>query len=383
MAYLIFFAKRALKNSLTLVTVGVTLILIMIMLAMNIKTYKSVSLNANAQQNLDASYLLKKLATQDLSKYEKGTDRYEAAVANYSDANKGINENSKLIDDLKDGNYIQAYKIALRQNNSALKLSLKDKSSTPELLTALKRENLRLKELEKGRFKEQSEDYPVDALGFLTNCLRYVLPVLFTVIIVFVLSQTMAERFSNKLSIGDLFPFQHSSISISDTSAGIVISIGIVIFISVFIFIISGMISGFGHWNYPMFTYVSPTSKMRFISTGTVLLRTVPLSLLFLIFTVVVCNFISVLTKNKLVSLFASIVVLVALPLTTWLVIPMQSIAHYLPTTYLFSELTVTGELAKTFDNYNITANLGLIVVICSILLILAGTWIVERSENK
>lgn len=383
MTYLNFFGKRALKNSLTIITVGLTLVLIMITLAMNIKTYRSVSLSTNAQQNLSASYRLKKMATQDLSKFDKGTDRHEAAAANYSEATKGISQNLKLINDLKAGNYTQAYQIAIQQNNSALKRSLESKSSTPELLTGLKRESLRLNALEKSGFREQSEDYPVDALGFLANCLRYVLPVLFAMIIVFVLSQTFAERFSNKLDIGSLFPFKYGSMSFSDIFSGFVVSFGIVVLISAFVFTITGVISGFGHWNYPIFTYIESSSKMKFVSTGTVLLKTVPLSLLFLIFAVVICNLVSVLTKNKLVSLFVSIVILIALPLTTWVVVPMQSIAQYLPTTYLFSELTVTGELAKAFDNYSITSTFGMIVVISSILLVFGCTWFLERRTAK
>lgn len=383
MSYLKFFTKRALKNPLTIVTISLTLILVMITLAMNIKTYKSVSLSSNAQQNLAASYHLKKVAAQDLKKTTQGSERHEIAKENYSDAVHGINENLKLINDLKIGHYQQAYKVFLKQNNSALKSLAKDSSTTPELLTGLKRESLRLKALEKGKYQEQSEDYPIDALGFLVNSFKYVLPVLLTVIMVFVLSQTFSERFSDKVDFGGLFPFKRNSISFADLAAGFLVSFGLVTLISIFIFTITGTISGFGHWNYPIFTYIAGSSTMKFISMGSVLLKTVPLGLLFLLFTVTVCNLVSILSKNRLVSLFVSIVVLIALPLTTWVVIPLQSIAYYLPTTYLFSELTVTGELSKAFDNYQLTSTTGYIVLSCAILLILGCTWLIDWHQNK
>jgi len=384
MTYLNFFTKRALKNPITAVTIGLTLIILIVTLVMNLKTYKTVLLETNTRQDLNSAYRSKKMAAQDLKKYKKGSDTYEAAVADHTAALVSIQEDTKIISDLKDGQYSAAYEIALKQNNAEIAATRASKfsSSDEDQLTGLKRENLRLKALKASGFKEQSEDYPVDALGFLASCFKYDLPVLLTIITIFILSQTFAERFVDKLDVGSLIPFNRGSISFADAGAGLVVSLGIVILISAFTVMIAGVTSGFGHWTYPMFTYVSGTSQMKFVNTGAVILKTIPLSLLFLLFSVVVCNFVSILTRNRMTSLFISIVVLVALPLTTWLVIPMHAFAHWLPTTYLFSELTVTGELGKTFDNYQLTSGFGLIVMVYAIAIIVALTWIVDRHRS-
>jgi len=249
MTYLNFFAKRSLKNPITVVTVSLTLLLLIITLVMNLRTYKTVLLSTHAQQNLSSAYRLKSMATQDLRNAKRGTDRHEAAVENYADALRDIKDNKALIGDLKNGRYRQSYKLALKQNNVTLAVARKSQETNSGLLSGMKREGFRLRALEKSGFKEQSEDYPVNALGYLASCFRYLLPVLLTVIIIFVLTQSFSERFVDKLDIGNLIPFTHGTISFADISAGLVVALGIVILISVFAFAIAGSTSAVGHWN--------------------------------------------------------------------------------------------------------------------------------------
>ncbi|MFD1429091.1 hypothetical protein [Lacticaseibacillus mingshuiensis] len=381
MSYLNFFIKRVFKSTLTLLMTGTILMLFIFILAMNIRTYRSFSIASNANDNLQIAKRLRAASKNDLSVYDKNSDRYESALGNYHDAQASIEKNTKLIDALHAGRYQEAYAVALSQTDASLKMAKGDPATTPDLLTGLKREQLRLKALAKADLPEQSSTYPVDGLGFVANLLRYIAPVVFCVLVIFLLSQVFSERYREGIDIGAVFPFRILSLSAVDSLAGVLVCVGLVVAMIGLVLGLATIISGFGHWSYPMFRYHSGTSKMEYVSTGTIILQQLPISLLYLVFLVLSCEVIAIMAKNRFVTLFVALVVLIGLPLGTWLVVPLQSIAHIVPTTYLFSELTVTGELANSFHNSRVCLTSGLIVLLGSILIL--AVLIVALGQKK
>lgn len=305
-----------------------------------------------------------------MTKYSKDSDAYESAIKDSKDALHTIKIDTLILDNFKKENYQTAYKYASIQNDEFIKVAKKDPTTSSEMLKALQREGLRITALKKSGVREQSEDYPVDGLGFLVNSLRYVLPILISIIIIFVLSQTYSERFIEQMDIGNLIPLRRSTINNADALSGIIATFGMCTVISFFIFGIASIISGPGHWSYPMFKYINGSNSMEFIETGKILLNTLVITMIYLVFIVLVCELVCLIFKNRLISLFISLIFLIGLPLAPWIVIPMQKFAHLLPTTYLFSVLTVTGELRITMNNPQITQTMGIIVLFLSCLIV-------------
>lgn len=381
MSYLKFFGKRTFHNPLTYVVTAFILIVMLVTLTMNLRTYRTKSLVLNTQQDLAGAYRLQRAAKQNQAKYTSDTDDYAAAVADLRDARAAIRTDKAIIKAMHHQNYRHAYSLALAQNNAGIKVAKHSKADSAALLRGLQRESLRLKALKQVGLPEQSEDYPVDGLGFLMSSLMYILPVLFTVLTVFVLSQVYGERFIQRHDIGTLFPFRHGSIDDADISTGLLTTGAIGLAVSVFTFAIAALISGLGHWSYPFFAY-NAMGKMTYVTSGSILLRALPLIVLYLIFTVLVTELVTVLARSRMVSLFISLLAVVVLPLITLVVVPIQSFAQLLPTTYMFGVLTATGELSKTLNgNLSVTVSTGSVVLLVSCILLYGLIHLVQNSK--
>ena len=87
-------------------------------------------------------------------------------------------------------------------------------------------------------------------------------------------------------------------------------------------------------------------------------------SLFILVFVMLICS----IAKNKMASLFISLISTIGLFLLTSTVDPLKKIGELLPTTYLQSVSVTTGATAYSLNNPRITFSMG--IIMCSLALV-------------
>ena len=90
-----------------------------------------------------------------------------------------------------------------------------------------------------------------------------------------------------------------------------------------------------------------------------------------ILFCTLVTYLINYLFRNQLTSLFITLLIIIGPFMLLNIVQPLQKIAHLLPTTYLSSVSITLGEMGYQLSNFQINFNNGILVLLCSILIII------------
>ena len=93
--------------------------------------------------------------------------------------------------------------------------------------------------------------YPTYGIDQIVWILEAIIPSLFVVAIIFMLTQLFAERYQNHLDTAQLYPFSKVTFAMSSLGVGVGYITVLFIGISGFSFLVGSLISGFGQLDYP------------------------------------------------------------------------------------------------------------------------------------
>lgn len=206
-----------------------------------------------------------------------------------------------------------------------------------------------------------------------------IIPSLFVVAIIFMLTQLFAERYQNHLDTAHLYPVSKVTFAIS--SLGVGVGYVTVLFIGIcgFSFLVGSLISGFGQLDYPYPIYSLVNQEVTIGKIQDVLFPGLLLAFLAFIVIVEVVYLIAYFFKQKMPVLFLSLIGIVGLLFGIQTIQPLQRIAHLIPFTYLRSVEILSGRLSKQIDNVDLNWSMGMVLLPCLIILLLVGILFIER----
>ena len=376
----LFLLKKVFKSRLNWIILVLFVSALGITFYFNNRTANSVSLENRLESRIAANERAINENEEKLSQMsDTSSDEYQFAKENLDLQKNLLTQKKEILTLLKEGRWKEAYYLQWQAEEKSYEIVSKEPTSSSDLKMAVDRERKIYQALYPLNIKAHNLDYPTHGIDQIVWILEVIIPSLFVIGIIFMLTQLFAERYQNNLDTAQLYPF--SKVAFAASSLGVGVSYVTVLFIGIcgFSFLVGSLISGFGQLDYPYPFYSITNQEVTIGKIQDVLLPSLLLAFLAFIVIVEVVYLIAYFFKQKMPVLFLSLIGIVGLLFGIQTIQPLQSIAHLLPFTYLRSVEILSGRLPKQIDNVNLNWSMGIVLLPCLILLLLAGILFIER----
>ena len=376
----LFLLKKVFKSRLNWIILVLFVSALGITFYFNNRTANSVSLENRLESRIAANERAINENEEKLSQMsDTSSDEYQFAKENLDLQKNLLTQKKEILTLLKEGRWKEAYYLQWQAEEKSYEVVSKEPTSSSDLKMAVDRERKIYQALYLLNIKAHNLDYPTHGIDQIVWILGVIIPSLFVIAIIFMLTQLFAERYQNNLDTAQLYPF--SKVTFAMSSLGVGMSYVTVLFIGIcgFSFLVGSLISGFGQLDYPYPFYSLTSQEVTIGKIQDVLFPSLFLTFLAFIVIVEVVYLIAYFFKQKMPVLFLSLIGIVGLLFGIQTIQPLQSIAHLLPFTYLRSVEILSGILPKKIDNVNLNWSMGMVLLPCLIILLLLGILFIER----
>ena len=383
----LFLLKKVFKSRLNWIILALFVSGLGVTFYFNSQTANSVSLESELETRLVKDERVINEYEEKLSQIsDTSSEEYQFAKENLDSQKNLLTQKTEILALLKEGRWKEAYYLQWQDEEKNYERISNTPTSSSELKMGADRERKIYQALYPLNIKAHNLDYPTHGIDQIVWILGIIIPSLFVVAIIFMLTQLFAERYQNHLDTAQLYPF--SKVAFAMSSLGVGVGYVTVLFIGIcgFSFLAGSLISGFGQLDYPYPIYSLANQEVTIGKIQDVLFPSLFLAFLAFIVIVEVVYLIAYFFKQKMPVLFLSLIGIVGLLFGIQTIQPLQSIAHLIPFTYLRSVEILSGRLPKQIDNVNLNWDMGLVLLPCLIILLLVGILFIERwgsSQKK
>ena len=382
----LFLLKKVFKSRLNWIILALFVSVLGVTFYFNSRTANSVSLENRLETRTAANERAINENEEKLSQMsDTSTEEYQFAKENLDLQKNLLTQKKEILTLLKEGRWKEAYYLQWQAEEKSYETVSNDPTSSSDLKIAVDRERKTYQALYPLNIKAHNLDYPTHGIDQIVWILEAIIPTLFVIAIIFMLTQLFAERYQNHLDIAQLYPFSKVAFAMSSLGVGVGYVTVLFIGISGFSFLVGSLISGFGQLDYPYPIYNLTNQEVTIGKIQDVLFPSLLLTFLAFIVIVEVVYLIAYFFKQKMPVLFLSLIGIVGLLFGIQTIQPLQRIAHLIPFTYLRSVEILSGRLPKQIDNVNLNWDMGLVLLPCLIILLLVGILFIERwgSSHK
>ena len=376
----LFLLKKVFKSRLNWIILVLFVSTLGISFYFNSRTANSVSLENRLETRTAANERAINENEEKLSQMsDTSSEEYKFAKENLDLQKNLLTQKKEILALLKEGRWEEAYYLQWQAEEKSYEIVSKEPTSSSDLKMAVDRERKTYQALYLLNIRAHNLDYPTHGIDQIVWILAVIIPSLFVIAIIFMLTQLFAERYQNNLDTAQLYPF--SKVTFAMSSLGVGMSYVTVLFIGIcgFSFLVGSLISGFGQLDYPYPIYSLVNQEVTIGKIQDVLFPGLFLAFLAFIVIVEVVYLIAYFFKQKMPVLFLSLIGIVGLLFGIQTIQPLQRIAHLIPFTYLRSVEILSGRLPKQIDNVNLNWGMGLVLLPCLIILLLLGILFIER----
>ena len=376
----LFLLKKVFKSRLNWIILALFVSTLGISFYFNSRTANYVSLENRLETRTAANERAINENEEKLSQMsDTSTEEYQFAKENLDLQKNLLTQKKEILTLLKEGRWEEAYYLQWQAEEKSYETVSNDPTSSSDLKIAVDRERKTYQALYPLNIKAHDLDYPTHGIDQIVWILEAIIPTLFVIAIIFMLTQLFAERYQNHLDTAQFYPFSKVAFAIS--SLGVGVSYVTVLFIGIcgFSFLVGSLISGFGQLDYPYPIYSLVNQEVTIGKIQDVLFPSLLLAFLAFIIIVEVVYLIAYFFKQNMPVLFLSLIGIVGLLFGIQIIQPLQKIAHLIPFTYLRSVEILSGRLPKLIDNVNLNWDMGLVLLPCLIILLLVGILFIER----
>ncbi len=376
----LFLLKKVFKSRLNWIILLLFASVLGVTFYLNSQTANSYSLESELETRLVKDERIINENEEKLSQMsDTSSEEYQFAKENLDIQKNLLTQKKEILALLKEGRWKEAYYLQWQDKEKSYEIVSKESTSDPDFKMAVDRERKIYQALYPLNIKAHNLDYPTHGIDQIVWILEAIIPSLFVIGIIFMLTQLFAERYQNNLDTAQLYPF--SKVTFAMSSLGVGVSYVTVLFIGIcgFSFLVGSLISGFGQLDYPYPFYSLTNQEVTIGKIQDVLFPSLLLAFLAFIVIVEVVYLIAYFFKQKMPVLFLSLIGIVGLLFGIQTIQPLQSIAHLIPFTYLRSVEILSGRLPKQIDNVNLNWSMGMILLPCLIILLLVGILFIER----
>lgn len=383
----LFLLKKVFKSRLNWIILALFVSGLGVTFYLNSRTANSVSLETRLETHLAANERAINENEEKLAQMsDTSSEEYQIAKSNLDSQKNLLTQKKEILTLLKEGRWKEAYYLQWQDEEKNYERISNNPTSSSDLKMAVDRERKIYQVLYLLNIKAHNLDYPTHGIDQIVWILEAIIPTLFVIAIIFMLTQLFAERYQNNLDTAQLYPF--SKVTFAMSSLGVGVGYVSVLFIGIcsFSFLVGSLISGFGQLDYPYPIYSLTNQEVTIGKIQDVLFPSLFLAFLAFIVIVEVVYLIAYFFKQKMPVLFLSLIGIVGLLFGIQTIQPLQRIAHLIPFTYLRSVEILSGRLPKQIDNVNLNWDMGLVLLPCLIILLLVGILFIERwgsSQKK
>ena len=383
----LFLLKKVFKSRLNWIILLLFASVLGVTFYLNSQTANSHSLESELETRLVKDERVINGYEEKLSQIsDTSSEEYQFAKENLDIQKNLLTQKKEILALLKEGRWKEAYYLQWQDKEKSYEIVSKESTSDPDFKMAVDRERKIYQALYPLNIKAHILEFPTHGIDQIVWILEAIIPTLFVIGIIFMLTQLFAERYQNNLDTAQLYPF--SKVTFAMSSLGVGVGYVTVLFIGIcgFSFLVGSLISGFGQLDYPYPIYSLTNQEVTIGKIQDVLFPGLLLAFLAFIVIVEVVYLIAYFFKQKMPVLFLSLIGIVGLLFGIQTIQPLQSIAHLIPFTYLRSVEILSGRLPKQIDNINLNWSMGMVLLPCLIILLLVGILFIERwgsSQKK
>ena len=375
----LFLLKKVFKSRLNWIILALFVSGLGVTFYFNSQTANSVSLESELETRLVKDERVINEYEEKLSQIsDTSSEEYQIAESNLESQKNLLTQKKEILALLKEGRWKEAYYLQWQDVEKSYEILSKEPTASSDLKMAVDRERKTYQALYPLNIKAHNLVYPTYGIDQIVWILEAIIPSLFVVAIIFMLTQLFAERYQNHLDTAQLYPFSKVAFAMSSLGVGVGYVTVLFIGISGFSFLVGSLISGFGQLDYPYPIYSLVNQEVTIGKIQDVLFPGLFLAFLAFIVIVEVVYLIAYFFKQKMPVLFLSLIGIVGLLFGIQTIQPLQRIAHLIPFTYLRSVEILSGRLPKQIDNVNLNWGTGLVLLPCTIILLLLGILFIE-----
>ena len=376
----LFLLKKVFKSRLNWIILTLFVSVLGVTFYFNSRTANSVSLERELETSLvDRERVINGYEEKLSQISDTNSEEYQIAKINLESQKNLLTQKKEILALLKEGRWKEAYYLQWQDEEKSYEIVSKESTSDSEFKMAVDRQRKIYQALYPLNIKAHTLEFPTHGIDQIVWILEAIIPSLFVIAIIFMLTQLFAERYQNNLDTAQLYPF--SKVTFALSSLGVGVSYVTVLFIGIcgFSFLMGSLISGFGQLDYPYPFYSLTNQEVTIGKIQDVLFPSLLLTFLAFIVIVEVVYLIAYFFKQKMPVLFLSLIGIVGLLFGIQTIQPLQSIAHLIPFTYLRSVEILSGRLPKQINNVDLNWNMGIVLLPCLIILLLVGILFIER----
>ncbi len=383
----LFLLKKVFKSRLNWIILALFVSGLGVTFYFNSQTANSVSLESELETYLVKHERVINEYEEELSQIsDTNSEEYQIAKNNLESQKNHSTQKTEILTLLKEGRWKEAYYLQWQDEEKNYERISNTPTISSDFKMAVDRQRKTYQALYPLNIKAHNLDYPTHGIDQIVWILEAIIPTLFVIAIIFMLTQLFAERYQNHLDTAQLYPFSKVAFAMSSLGVGVGYVTVLFIGISGFSFLVGSLISGFGQLDYPYPIYSLVNQEVTIGKIQDVLFPGLLLAFLAFIVIVEVVYLIAYFFKQKMPVLFLSLIGIVGLLFGIQTIQPLQKIAHLIPFTYLRSVDILSGRLPKQIDNVNLNWSMGMVLLPCLVILLLVGILFIERwgsSQKK
>ena len=376
----LFLLKKVFKSRLNWIILALFVSGLGVTFYLNSRTANSHSLESELETSLVKNERIINEYEEKLSQIsDTNSEEYQIAKNNLDGQKNLSTQKTEILTLLKEGRWKEAYYLQWQDEEKEYELISNNPTISSDFKMAVDRQRKIYQALYPLNIKAHTLEFPTHGIDQIIWILEAIIPTLFVIAIIFMLTQLFAERYQNHLDTAHLYPFSKVAFAMSSLGVGVGYVTVLFIGISGFSFLVGSLISGFGQLDYPYPIYSLVNQEVTIGKIQDVLFPSLLLAFLAFIIIVEVVYLIAYFFKQKMPVLFLSLIGIVGLLFGIQTIQPLQRIAHLIPFTYLRSVEILSGRLPKQIDNVNLNWSMGMFLLPCLIILLLVGILFIER----
>ena len=388
----LFLVKKVFKSRLNVIIVALLAIVISIAFYMNSRTAQKLSLESQLQSNIVENEQMIKENEDTLSKEtDSESEKYQFTKKNLELKQNQLEERKHILSSLEQQKWEEAYYLQAKYEEKNFGIISKESYASSEFKQAVYREWKVYEALYPLNIKAHHLDFPTYGIDQVVWTLTTIIPTLFLISIIFMLTQLFTDRFKGSLDTAKLLPFSKVKFAISSLGVGVVYVMGVFLAICVISLILGIFNQGLGTLEYPYPIFDVAKQEIVIVKIQNILLESLALEFLVFIVIVEVVYLISFFFKQKTVALFISLISIVGFVFGINAIQPLQKVAHIIPFTYLRSVEVLTGSLPQNIHNAQLSGSMGLTIIpiimiilfICILLLEKMNGLSIKNFSNK
>ena len=379
----LFLVKKALKSRLNIIIVALLAIVISIAFYMNSRTAQKLSLESQIQSSIVKNEQLIKENEDKLSQMtDSESEEYQSTKKNLELNQNQLEERKYILSLLEQQKWKEAYALQAKYEEKIFGIISKEAHSSAELKQAVYREWKVYEALSPLNIKAHHLGFPTYGIDQVVWTLTTIIPTLFLISIIFILTQLFTDRFKGNLDTAKLLPFSKVKFAISSLGVGVVYVMAVFIAICGISIILGVFNQGLGTLEYPFPIFDLLKQEIVIVKIQNILLESLALEFLVFIVIVEVVYFISFFFKQKTVALFISLISIGGLVFGINVIEPLQRVAHIIPFTYLRSVEILTGRLPQNIHNAQLSGSMGLTIIPIIMIILFVCILLLEKVNG-